>query len=621
MVWNVRETMDFNILNDDEIGYLKELLSPKHIRISTQEIKSKMGKIADSQEIFPLVRQSAFLVQLLHVYEKQKKKEVILLEDLDPARIPATIVLGAAAEDWPGMSNVILGIVHHKEHNVIFIKGFTVEYEDKKVGVVILCFRLETQEEYEKFMKNRKEMLANMRDAAQGSRGKCQFLEDEAVKFEIYNAILKRFKEMDSSSSLMRVIEESGEVLKFILARSREYLGERDIKELANMIINNYISQNMIRSGEIDEIIKISNFKTKVSEMTGITFLCREWVISIEDFLLTLNHIVPDHIIKHHKSFVTADGILVYRLEIVDRDEKPLNAGLIKSVEKSLQKLIAISNSKRISKMKAIGGFEHYARAIIPFLIEEYKKTQLTQVFIETARGTEFSINIKLVLVSGKSRKKRIHELSSKVCLIQGISITSAIPTRVYGKVEVNILRLKVNLSDFNSIKELYGQIKKLIKKFYGNIRDFDEGFREIYIERLGQLTEKLKNINASLIREIFFNIDELYRIEMSFHLIVELVKLCDKAIEKSKEEPGLKVKFMHKNLPDEQRTIVVVSYEMQKRLMSKLIMELKDVEIYFTRIEWNQRSYLLMVLSKDKQVVERDFIVKLKERVNHFVK
>jgi len=612
--------MDFN-LKDDEIAYLNELLKSKHIKIPAQEIKGMLGKVAESQEIFPLARQSAFLVQLLHVYEKQKKKEVILLEDLDHTKIPATIVLGAAAEDWPGMSNVILGIVHHKEHNVLFIKGFTIAYEDKKVGIVILCFCLETQAEYEKFMKTRKEMLSNMRDAAQGSRGKCQFLEDEAVKFEIYNSIMRRFKELYSNSSLMRVVEESGEVLKFISARSREYLEERDTKELAQMIINNYIYQNMIRSGETDEIIKIGNFKTKVSEMTGITFLCREWVISIEDFLLTLNHIVPDHIIKHHKSFVTMDGILVYRIEIVDRDEKPLNAGLIKSIEKSLQKLIAISHSKRISKLKTIGGFEHYARAIIPFLIEEYKKTGLTQVFIDTARGTEFSINIKLVLVGGKSRKKRIHELSAKVCLIPGISITSAIPTKVHDKVEINILRLKVNLSDFNSIKELYGWLKKVIKKIYGDIRDFDEGFREIYIERLSQLTDRLKDTNASLIREIFFNIDELYRIEMSFRLNVELVKLCNKAIEKSKEKPGLKVKFMHKNLPDEHRTIVVVSYEMQKRLMSKLIMELKDVEIYFTRIEWNQRSYLLMVLSKNKEVVEKDFIAKLKERVNHFVK
>ncbi|HLP45105.1 MAG TPA: hypothetical protein VK469_04125, partial [Candidatus Kapabacteria bacterium] len=440
---------DFN-LKEEEIVYVKELLKAKHINISTLEINCIIDKISNSQEIFPLPQQSAFLVQLLHAYERQKKKEVIILEDLGYKQIPATIVLGAVAEDWPGMSNVILGIVHHKTHNVLFIKGFTVAYEDKKVGVVVLCFRLESEEDYELFSDGRKELVTSIRDAAQGSRGKCQFLEDEAVKFEIYNGIMKRFKELYSNSNLMKDIEESGEILKFIAARSRDYLEERDIKELVNMIINNFIYQNMIRNGEMDDIIKIKNFKTKISEMTGITFLCREWMVSIEDFLLTLNHIVPDHIIKHHKSFVTMDGILVYRLEIVDRNEKPLNACLIKSVEKSLQKLIAISYNKKITKLKAIGGFEHYARAIIPFLIDEYKKTQLVQLFIDTARGTEFSISIKLVLVSKKSRKKRIHELSSKVGLIPGVSIISAIPTKFLGKVQVDILKLKVNLTDVN---------------------------------------------------------------------------------------------------------------------------------------------------------------------------
>ncbi len=611
--------MDF--LKDEHITHLKEVLKTRHIRISAKEIKSKIDKIVASQEIFPLDEQQALLIKLLHGYEKLKKKEVIILEELGHKHIPATIVLGAVAEDWPGMSNAILGIVHHKEHNVLFIKGFTVEYKEKKVGIVILCFQLETGEEYGRFVKEKKEMLANMREAAHGSRGKCEFLEDEAIKFEIYNNIMKRFMELYSNSSLIKIIEESGEALKFVTSRSREYLEDRSIKELANLVINNYIYQNMIRSGVTDEIIKIKNFKTQRRELTGITFLCREGMVSIEDFLLTLNHIVPDHIIKHHKSFVTVDGVLVYRIEIVDRYEKPLSAKLIKSVEKSLEKLIAISHSKKFSKMKAIGGFEHYARAIIPFLIEEYKKTKLTQVFIDTARGTEFSITIKLVVVGGKSRKKRIHQLSSKVALLSGVTIISAIPTKVYGKVEINILKLRVNLSEFSSIKELYNSLKKIIKKIYGDIRDFDEGFRDIYIKRLQQLLERLKNVNPALTRAIFFNIDELYKIEMSYHLMTELIKLCSKTVEGAKEKSDLKVIFRYKNLADEGRTIIVVSYGMQRRLMSKLIRELKDVELYFTKIEWNQRSYLLMILRKDKHILDKDFILKLRENVKHFVR
>lgn len=609
-------------LKDEEVARLKELLKSKHIRISAKDITHKLNMIVGSQEIFPMAHQQALMVQLLHSFEKSKRKEVILIEELGEKTLPITVVLGVVAEDWPGMSNAILGIVHHKERNVLFMKGFTVELDESKVGIVILCFQLRTSEEYDDFDREKKQMLSKIREASHGSSGKCAFLEDEAAKFDIYNDILKRFMSLYSNSSLIKIIEESGEILKFISSRSREYLEERDIKHLAELIINHYIYQNMIRSGVAEEIIKIKNFKTKDRELTGITFLCREGWFSVEDFLMTLNHLVPDHIIKHHKSFVTMDGVLVYRLEIVDRHEKPLNSSVIKTIEKSLEKMVAIAHGKKFSKLKAIGGFEHYARAIIPFLTQELKKTKVTQVFLDVARRSEFLIHIKLVIVCYKAgRKKRIHELSSRVCLIPGVSIGSAIPTKVHGKVEINILKLKINLSEFSSVKEIYRSLKNTIRRIYGDFRDFDEGFRDIYISRLNRLLDKMKSVNAALIREIFFSIDELYKVEVSIHLLSELIRLCSKAVDKSKEKPDAKIIFKYKRLPEEKRTIVVVSYEMQKRLMSRLIKELKDVDVYFTRIEWNQRSYLLMVLSKEGNFVEKNFITHLKRYVTHLVK
>lgn len=609
-------------LKDEEVSQLKELLKSKHIKISAKDITDKLTKIVSSQEIFPIQHQQALMVQLLHSFEKSKRKEVILIEELGGKTLPVTVVLGVVAEDWPGMSNAILGIVHHKERNVLFMKGFTVELDQSKVGIVILCFQLRTPEEYGEFEREKKRMLSKIREASHGSSGKCAFLEDEAAKFDIYNDILKRFMSLYSNSSLIKIIEESGEILKFISSRSREYLEGRDIKHLAELIINNYIYQNMIRSGVAEEVIKIKNFKTKVRELTGITFLCREGWFSVEDFLMTLNHIAPDHIIKHHKSFVTVDGILVYRIEIVDRDENPLHTSIIKSIEKSMEKMVAIAHGKKFSKLKAIGGFEHYARAIIPFLTQELQKTKIPQVFLDVARRSEFLINIKLVIVCFKAgRKKRIHELSSKVCLIPGVSIGSVIPTKVHGRVEINILKLKINLSEFSSVKEIYRSLKNTIRRIYGDFRDFDEGFRDIYISRLNQLLEKMKSTNAALIREIFFSIDELYKIEVSIHLMSELIRLCSKAVDKSKKKPDAKIIFKYKSLPEENRTIVVVAYEKQKRLMSKLIKELKDVDMYITRIEWNQRSYMLMVLSQDNKVVETGFISYLKEYVTHLVK
>jgi hypothetical protein len=181
-------------------------------------------------------------------------------------------------------------------------------------------------------------------------------------------------------------------------------------------------------------------------------------------------------------------------------------------------------------------------------------------------------------------------------------------------------MRLDINLSEFSSTEEIYSSIKNVIRKIYGDIRDFDSGFRDIYLNKLNRLLEKLKTINPALIREIFFTIDELYKIEISFNLMMELIKLCAEAVEKSKEDSNAGIICKYKNISDEHRTIVIVSYEKKKRLMSKIIKELEDVDLYSTRIEWNQRSYLVMVLSKDNEVVGKKTIEKIRKIVNLFV-
>ncbi len=463
------------VLKDDEVVKLKKLLRKKHIKIPKRRIKSHWDKIANAHQIFPIPQQRVLMIQLLDNYDTTQKKVVIILEEDGGNGGPPTFFLGALAEDWPGMSNSILGIIHHKKRNVIFMKGFTLDFEDKILGIVILVFQLKNQKEYEEFIQEKKEIIAEIRDAAQGSTGKYHLLDDEAVKFEIYDKIMRKIKELYHNPELLDVIEESGEVLKFVSSRSREYLEDRKIKDLAQLILNNYIYQNEVRSGESEEVVKIKNFGTKTEELTGISFVCRENLFSIEDFLKTLNHIVPDHIIRHHKSYSTKDGILVYRIEIVDRNGKPLDAKLIKSIEASMDKLISISCNQQFTKLKSVGGIEHFARAIIPFLIEELKTTKLTQVFINVDKKTEFSIDIKLIIVSFKSRKKRMHALISRLSLVPGIYITSSIPPKIRpNRVEINILQLKVNLSEFSSIKEIYESIKTIVRKLYGDIRDFD---------------------------------------------------------------------------------------------------------------------------------------------------
>lgn len=605
------------ILNENDITELKKLLREKHAKVPVRRLKSFLNIIADSTILFPVPQQRALLVQLLENWETTKKKEVIMLEELTPRSMPTTVILGVLAEDWAGMSNSILGIVHHYKRNVFYIKGFTIHYRERNLGIVILSFQVESQEEYEKFQEERKELVSEIKDASRGTSEKFRLMDDETVKMDIFNKMVKRLKDLHLAPQMQKDLEENQEVMKFVSARSREYLEERDIKDLTNLLVTNYQSQEIIRNKEAQEIIKIKNFDTKYEELTGISFVCKEDIFSIEDFLRTLEQVVPGHIIKHHKSFVTRDGILVYRIEIVDRNAKPLDSRLIKSIETSMDKMISISCSDKFTKLKSVGGFEHYARAIIPFLQEELKRTRLTQVFINVDSKTQFLINIKLIIVSFKTGKQRIYNLLSGLSLISGIDIASSIPPKVHNnQIEINILKLKVNLSEFKSIKEIYNSIKGVVKECYGNIRDFDEGFRDIYIKILNQLLEQLKNVDANLIKEIFFNIDELYKIEISPNLLLEIIRLTSESIDESRGIPGEKVLFKYKNLQDSNRTIIVISYINQKRLLSRLVQRLKDVDMYFTKIEWEHRSYVIVILSRENKVLDDQLIDELRNKV-----
>ena len=596
---------------------LKKILREKNVKITDKYISSSLNNIIKSQEVFPLLQQRALLVQLLNIYDKSKKKEVILLEELEESKMPITVVLGALAEDWPGMSNSILGIVHYHAQNVLFIKGFTVEYEDRTIGMVILAFKLKDHSEYQEFKKNKKALMKKIKEASIGSRGKSLLLEDETVKFEIYNEVVKRVTSMYEGEGLNKISGEDGEALKFISSRSRDYLEDRNITDLADLIIDNYKFQTMIRSGKTEEIIKISNINTKYEKLTGITFACKEHLISIEDFLKTLDYLVPAHIIKHHKSFVSGDGILVYRIEIVDRYGAPLKPQAIKSIERSLEKLILTSASKKFTQYKTIGGFEHFARAVIPFLKTEVKKTGLTQVYINADKRTDFSIDIKLFIVSYQAGPRRLYRLIGELEKVPGIEINSIIPPKVYSdSIEINILKLNINLSEFATIADIFKTLRSLTSKVYGKIRDFDQGFRDIDISILSELQEKLLSVNPSLIRDIFFNFDELYRIEMPFDLLSEVIKLCAKSVEKAQKMPPGKVIFNQKTLRGLHRTICVVSLTHQKKILSRLNRHLKGVTTYFTKISWNQRTYFVLIMNKNNKAVGRQTIKELREQI-----
>jgi hypothetical protein len=615
---------------ENEIVELKRLLKTRKINISLEEIRNKVERIRESQQIFPMIQQQTLLIQLWHLYEKSKRKAVLLLEELGGKKIPVTIVLAILAEDWPGMSNSVLGIIHQKEGNVLFLKGFTIPHGSTTVGFIILAFVLKTQKEYAQFLIDKPNLLALIRDASLGSRSKTLLLEDETIKFEIYTQCVKKIKKIYKGSDIQDIIGESGEALKFFSSRSREYLEERKVADLAEFILDNHRFQKLVRDGKTDNRIKIKNFETKFERLTGITFVCWEVNFSIENFLKTLEFIVPGHLIKHHKSFVSSDGILVYRIEILDSEENPLNPGMVKSIETSLTKQISSAFDEKFTRIKSIGGYEHFGRAIIPFLMEELVKTRTNQVFLSVDKKNDFQIHIKLILVSIKSERNRLNPLIRQLEKEKGIEIFSVIPPRLYrSQIEVIILNLRAKLAEFPSIRSIFHTIKEILKGIFGPIRDFDEGLREADWRVLHELTVELKTVHRQLIREIFFNFDELYRVETPVAILSEIIRTCHETIKRANRESIQKIIVNYKHIVQPQgnlssKTVFVISSAWEKKILGTLIKKLKDIQMYFTRIEWNQRFYLILILKKgdrslspaDIESIHKEFLAKISKNI-----
>jgi len=592
----------FRDLKEEEIQHLIQLLKKGKIKISKKEIRAKLKKILDSQQIFPLDEQRMMLLKLVHNYDITQKKEVIILDEKVREDFPATIALGVLAEDWPGMSNSILGIIHHKSRNVQFVKGFTVEYGKKTVGIVILAFNIYSAEELESFKRDRKQLLKKINEAAIGSASKSILQDEEAVKTEIFAQILKRIRKIYRGDDLEELIDENGQALKFVLSRTRKYLEERKINDLADFILENFTCQKLVSSGKSNAIIRIKNFETLYEKLTGITFVCKNYLISIEDFLRTLDYVVPDHIIKHHKSFVTSDRLLVYRIEIVDKYGAQLTAPLVSRIEKSFNKIAIAAHNSRFSSIKSVGGFEHFARAIIPFLMDEIERTRITQVFLNVTNKTDFNLEIKVIIVRTLKGKGRVMNLIPRLDKLNGIEIISFVPTRIYrDNFNVGIFKLRIDLSEFSSVRDIFDSLRETVRKEFGTIRDFDQGLRDINIMILSRLIDELSDIDKKIIREIFFNFDDLFRIETNFELMKDVIRMCYEFSRSPAMKNEIPTGFINwKKVEGTGKTVIIISCLKERSLLKKIIFSFRNLKINFSKFYIDHKKYSTVIIDTE---------------------
>ncbi|MGQ9618505.1 MAG: hypothetical protein ACUVUG_06035, partial [Candidatus Aminicenantia bacterium] len=565
-----------------------------------------------SLNLFPAEEQNNLIKEIFYLWEEREENVKILFKIIfEDKEFPHLGVIGVVAPDWPGLSQTAIGTIHEKGWNIYRLNGYSFTYKNQKVGLIIIVILLEDKAQEEEFFAQKEEIVSTMKKVSSGISSKTSLLSEEARKLRIYSQVIDEIEKIYKDDDIDNIIGGNGEALKFFVARSREYIEERKVEDIARIIINNYKLVKDVREKKGPQVI-IENIWTKKGEFTGITIAWFAKDIFLEDCLRALEISFPGYQIKHHKEFTTPDNITVIRLEIVDENGNPISKKEIGLIEKNLVSTLSKRKIRAQESQIKIGGFEHYARAIIPFLIKEAKETQKSQVFFSVVNASEFRIDFKIILAIYCPQKDSYgYRCISYLESIGGIKVYATNPLKQYGDVQVGIFDMSVDMMQFSSIEGLYTRLKKGLKDAIGDYRDFDEGMREIDSVKFHEIRKLLPDIEERELREIYFNIEDFYRMNSPSKEIAQLIKFIYEILHRDEDF------LIEKRILSVDKTnlsVLGIISDLSWKPIEKIFNVLKDYEISLVRFERKGKVKIVVEINKERKALEEEELEKIKE-------
>lgn len=583
------------------------------------------GHLKKARRIFPEKEKVRIISGLLRKWEHSRKPTLFHFPDLKRGTpVPATAPICIVSSDWPGLSNSCIGVLHQKGWNLTYLEALVLEYQGCELGVILLAISIQNREELRKFVREKKSLLEDLKVVATGSKAKSSLLAGETKRLQIYGHVIEYIKGMIRTRQEKEcILMDDGEAYKFFSSRSESYLEERTYKDLAQQIVTNFRFLHAVRKTGGRPKFWIKNIKTTREHLTGISIAAFERDISLNDWLEAIYQAVPDYMIKYNKEFVTTDGIVVYRIELCDKNEKPYSKEKIQDIKRALMKAHISRRMDRVRWMELMGGFEHYMRAIIPLLIREFSLSRRPQVYMSITQMTTHVAKFKILIVSSISAPEEtsygyhVTEILEKE---SGISILSAKPPKKYGESEVSIIDIGADLYAFTNIEDVYKIIRRCLKDVIGEFRDFDEGMRKLEVTKLIQVKEMLKEYPENFVREFYYRLDDFYRIGAEPEEIAELIRMGIKGLEvyESKRDPYVliskeyAIKSGQRFIPNS--TILVLVYSSRMKLLSKVLELLHDYEVTLSKIERRDVTVVILRVQKDNGPIPSFAIEKIQD-------
>jgi len=602
----------------------KGISNKKETNIKKRGIKELQSEISNVWKVFPQEKKEKILTGLLKKRAKSKEPTLFVFPQIgDYEKVPASVPLCILSSDWPGLSESCIGVLHERGWNLSYIEGFIIEYGGEKLGGIFLVINIATEIELKKFLEEKNNIIEDLRVVATGSKVKTSLLIGETRKLEIYGYVLEKIKGMvKSEEEEKKILKSNGEVFKFFSSRSSSYLEERSYADLAQQIVTNYRFQHLVRKTGGRPKFWIKNIKTSRENLTGITIAAFERDNSLNDWLEAIYQAVTDYNIKYNKEFITEDGIVVYRIELCDRNNKPYSNKKIQAIKNALMKAHISRKMEKVRWMELMGGFEHYMRAIIPLLVKEYKLSKESQAYINIVQMTSLIAKFKIIIVAGAPLPGKTgygYTITQTLEGENGIETISTKPPKKYGEVEVDIIDISVDLYMFPNIENVYRIIRKCISDVIGKFRDFDEGMRKLEVSKLGKVKKMLKSYSENLVKEFYYKLDDFYRIGADTGEIAEQIKLGIKGLEryiKGSEKYVILKKDFSLRLTDKtipSSTIIALIYSSKRKFLSHILQLLHNYEVTLSRVERKNITIVILRLQQNNKPIPLEEVKKLK--------
>ncbi|MBN2414399.1 hypothetical protein JXO52_01080 [bacterium] len=601
-----------------DIEAIQAILSASYeIDLGDETIHGYLTDIRNAQKYFPLQHQQALFIKLLNDWES-RQNEKIITATAEAYRVKnggSVITFGVLSVDWPGLNDTCTGVVHEEGWNIYFAKGISLVKNSENLGIILIGIQTATAEERQRLIDSRAGIIQKIKGAAVGTSAKTYLLSEEFKKLELYGRVIKEIENSYNEDDLDRIIGMNGEAVKYFAARSRDYIENRKVEDISRQIVLNHrFLKSAHESGSTIEL-DIRNFTTNTEGVfTGITVAGPAHMLHLEDCLKTIELVIPRFVMKHNKEFTTATGISLFRIEFVDSTGNPLTEEEQKRLKDAFSKMVLNKHRDRAQWINSTGGFEQYARAIIPLLVRETQSTQSTQVYQSVSQTTDLFIDFKIIVVVLKSegiRRKLVINTVNLLETVPGFHIMAVKPPKSFSNTEVFIIDLRAHLTAIENTEEIYRTIKEKVHEALGDFRDFDEGMRTLDTAKLKAIRQRLKDIDKNVVRELYYGIEDFFRISASGDEIAAHIRITLEMLNALKENDDLikiKTQQVERPLPSGESapvsSLICVSYPGKQYLLQRVLDILEPYDMTLSRLEKGGRDILTCRIVKNGKAV-----------------